>query len=476
MLLLPILIPLISGIILIFYTPKNLKAYSYTSVILCAILSITLPFLNVDSLIFGKFPLGVDFMLQLDEISVFFSIIFSVIWLIVLRYSFSYFSHDKNKKCFFAFFIAVLGGLIGVCYAANLITLYMFFEFVTVLSFPLIAHDRTEDSLKACKKYLFYSICGALIGLISIFYFYSLGISTVFTAGGIAELADVASQNDILFFLVLACIGFGCKAGMFPLHGWLKTAHPIAPAPASAILSGISTKIGVIAIIRIAYYIVGADLIVGTFAQKIIISIALLTIFLGSMLAYKEKVLKTRLAYSTVSQISYVIFALFIFNKYAFIGALLQVLFHALAKNLLFLSAGTIIHETGITTVDKLIGIGGQLKTTMILFTIAGLSLVGVPFTGGFVSKWYIAIGALENSDFGVFGVIVIMLSAVLTAGYLLTITMRAFFVERCEMKTKILHPDKPMLSPVLAILIIVFGVYPMPIINFLSALADKLL
>ncbi len=466
---------MVGGLALLFFTPKQLERYCATILLLTAAAAAALPFLSPEKLTLGYFPMGVALTLNIDGVSLFFSWIFVGVWLCVLRYSCGYFGLDPNKKQFFAFFLAVLGAMIGVSYADNLITLYLFFECITLTCFPLIAHERTEKSLEACKKYIFYSLAGALMGLIAIFAFYSLGLDPSFTPGGISGLSEAASPAAIQGFFALAVIGFGCKAGLFPLHGWLSTAHPIAPAPASAILSGITTKAGVIAILRILYYVVGADLIAGSHVQIGLLALTLLTIFIGSMLAYREKIFKTRLAYSTVSQVSYILFALLLCNKIAFVGALLHALFHAMAKTSLFLSAGTVIHETGRHRVDELAGLGIPLKRTFVIFTVASLSLVGVPFFGGFISKWYIALGALEYPLMGILGIAILLLSALLTAGYLLTISVSALLpTEACSLEP--IHAPRSMTSPTLAVLTVIFGIYPAPIIDFLTALAQSIL
>lgn len=473
MFLLPVLIPLIGGLSLLFFTPKSLSRHCYAVVGMTAIVALILPFYE-GSTTLGYFPLGVELTLRVDEIGHFFSWIFVGIWLCVLRYSFSYLQDDPKKQRFFAFFLATLGAVIGVSYAANFITLYLCFELVSLCCFPLIAHVQTEESMRACKKYLFYSLAGALIGLVAIFHLYSLPIDPTFTPGGIAGIGDVASQQNLLILLAVTTLGFGCKAGLFPLHGWLKTAHPIAPAPASAVLSGITTKVGVIAILRMIYYVIGPDLIAGTQMQTVLLCVALLTIFMGSMLAYREKILKTRLAYSTVSQVSYILFALLLCNPIAFVGALLHVLFHALAKNSLFLCAGTVIHQTDIHDVAGLRGLGRGLRPTFVLFTVASLSLVGVPFTAGFVSKWYLAVGALEH-PLGIWGVSVLMISALLTAGYLLSIAWSALMVSDDQMVEGIVPAPSTMTAPTLAIFTVILGCYPTPVITFLTAIAGKI-
>ncbi|MDD6467857.1 MAG: proton-conducting transporter membrane subunit, partial [Erysipelotrichaceae bacterium] len=278
---------------------------------------------------------------------------------------------------------------------------------------------------------------------------------------------------------LLMMIGFGGKAGMFPLHAWLPSAHPIAPSPASAVLSGIITKAGVLAIIRVTYYIFGVNFLYGSWAQTICIGLAIFTIFMGSMLAYKEKVLKKRLAYSTVSQVSYVLFALFVMTPAGFIGAILQIIYHALAKNMLFLSAGSIIYKTGLKRVDEYRGLGKTMPLVMLVFTLASLSLIGIPPMGGFVSKWMIAQGALTNM-IGFVGVAVLMISALLTAGYTLPIVIGAFFPgNNYDYKNHKKDDVNGWMGIPLIILmgcLILLSVYPKPILDCLSLLIPTIL
>ncbi|MBQ7832015.1 MAG: proton-conducting membrane transporter, partial [Lachnospiraceae bacterium] len=206
--------------------------------------------------------------------------------------------------------------------------------------------------------------------------------------------------------------------------------HPVAPAPASAVLSGVIVKAGVLALIRVVYYIVGLAFLQGTWVQKTWIILALITVFMGSLLAYREKVLKKRLAYSTVSQISYILLGLAVFEPEALTGSVLHVVYHAFIKTALFLCAGAFIHETGKERVDELTGIGKKMPITTWGFTIASLGLIGIPPTGGFISKWYLATGALA-SETGAFRYLIpaiLLASALLTAGYLLPIPIKGFF------------------------------------------------
>ena len=274
-------------------------------------------------------------------------------------------------------------------------------------------------------------------------------------------------ENLLVTVFFFMTVGFGCKAGMFPLHAWLPTAHPVAPSPASAVLSGIITKGGVICIIRVTFYLFGADFIRGSWAQTALLVLSLITIFMGSMLAYKEKLLKKRLAYSTVSQVSYVLFGLMLLTPVGFAGALLQVAFHAVAKNILFLCAGAIIYKKGCTLVEELRGIGKEMPIVMGCFTIASLSLVGIPPTGGFVSKWVLAQGAFDSSigTLAIIGVTILMVSALLTAGYLFSIVLEGFFPGNNFNYAAVQKrdPNDLMIIPliILSIAVVFLGIFP---------------
>ncbi len=277
-------------------------------------------------------------------------------------------------------------------------------------------------------------------------------------------------------------LGFGVKAGMFPLHAWLPTAHPVAPAPASAALSGVIVKAGVLGVIRTVYFLFGASFIRGTWVQTAWISLTLITILMGSMLAYREKVLKKRLAYSTVSQVSYILFGLALLEPTAMTGALLHVVFHAWIKAALFLSAGAIIYKTGKTRTDELTGIGKEMPVTIWCYTIASLALIGIPPASGFISKWYLALGAL-SSDTGLFtwlGPAVLLLSALLTAGYLLPVTLKGFLpgVDFNYAGLQKREPDLWMLIPIviLAAFSLLFGIFPNPLTEFIRGIVSAVL
>lgn len=374
---------------------------------------------------------GLSVCLNVDLLGKMFAALTSFLWIVNGIYSFSYMKEEEHLTCYYTSFLLALGSMIGISFSGNLITMYLFYEMMTLTTLCLVLHERTKEAANAAKKYFFYSVGGAFLGLFLFFVLYQYNDTLVFAAGGTLDPAKAAGHETLILAAVLcALIGFGAKAGMFPLHGWLPTAHPVAPAPASAVLSGNITKMGVFAVIRIVFYLVGTEFLRGTFVQYIFMALALLTILMGSMMAYMEDGFKKRLAYSTVSQVSYILFGLSLMNTAGFAGALMHVVFHSLVKNTLFLNAGAVIHQTGNTKVRALTGIGKEMPVTMWCFTLASLTLVGIPPTSAFLSKWYLAEGSLATGIpvFSWLGPVILLVSALLTAGYLITVTMKGFF------------------------------------------------
>lgn len=301
-------------------------------------------------------------------------------------------------------------------------------------------------------------------------------------------MAAVAGHRDLVLAVVFVMIvGFGVKAGMLPLHAWLPAAHPVAPSPASAVLSGVIVKSGVLALIRGVYYIVGPEFIRGTWVQYTWMTLTLLTVFMGSLLAFREKTLKKRLAYSTVSQVSYILFGLSLLAPTALAGALLHTVVHAEVKCGLFLTAGVFLYRFGYTKVEQLAGMGKKMPVVLWCYTLLSLALIGIPPTGGFLSKWYLAEGALQSGT-GVFawlGPVVLLVSALLTAGYLLPVTMKGFFPgeewDGKNFKGKNLKKEKlpcSMVIPlvVLAALSLLAGLFPEALTKYVADAAASVL
>lgn len=426
---------------------------------------------------------------HIDAVGRLFVAVVSLIWMAAAVYAFVYMRHEGEEKRFFGFYLILYGVLVGLDFSGNLVTMYLFYELMTLVSMPLVLHNGSREAIMAALKYLFYSICGAYGGLFGIFVLHRYCDSLSFAAGGVLNPAAAKGHEGILLAAVFVMlVGFGAKAGMLPLHAWLPTAHPVAPSPASAVLSAIIVKSGVLAVIRVVYYIVGADFLRGTWVQYTWMTLALLTVFMGSMLAFREQAFKKRLAYSTVSQVSYILFGLSLFTLDGFTGALLHVVVHAIVKCGLFLAAGVFLYRFGYTKVEQLVGIGRKIPKTLWCYLLFSLALVGIPPTGGFISKWYLAQGALQ-SGMGVFswlGPVVLLVSALLTAGYLLPVAMKGFFPgqeagESADQETAPVRGRElsyAMLVPlmVLAAAAVLTGIFPGPLIRYASKIAALVL
>lgn len=479
LMILSILLPMLGAIdVFLIKEDKKRRVVTAFLVIVSALVAVVAAFTNggeVFTLMHISPALSLSF--AADGLSLFFIVLVSLIWCFVQFHAFGYMPHEGGENRFFGFFLLTYSALIALALAANAVTMYMCFELMTLFSMPLVLHNGSEVSRDASIKYLGYSTLGAALALMGFFIFSLNAGSLEFAPGGVEILGGDKGRLLVACFLIV--LGFGAKAGLVPLQMWLTEAHPVAPSPASAVLSGLITKGGVIAIIRSVFYLFGADFVKGTWVQTAILTLAVITIFFGSMLAYREKLLKKRLAYSTISNVSYVLFGLFTFSTLGFAGALLQVVFHALAKDVLFLCAGSIIFATHKTYVSDLSGIGKRMPVTMWCFAIAALSLIGIPPAGGFVAKWYLAIGALQSgSVLQLVGVIVLMVSALLTAFYLLPIVAKAFFPgkdypveEPCEVETKMLVP-----VIVFSALVILLGIVPGGLNQYFAALAGMLM
>lgn len=422
-------------------------------------------------------------LFKVDEISVIFVVMTVVIFDCVGFFSFEYMKHEDKEKRYYGFYLLVLGVLIALCFAGNLITFYLFFELLTLTSMPLVLHNGSREAVMAGLKYLFYSLFGAYMALFGLYFIERYGNTLTFSPGGVISAAAAAEHGGILLGVAMVMlIGFGVKAGMFPMHAWLSAAHPVAPAPASAILSAVIVKGGILAIVRIVYYIFGASFLRGTWVQTAWMILALITVFMGSMLAYREPVLKKRLAYSTVSQLSYILFGLAVMDAGSVTGGLLHVLCHGFIKSALFLCAGAVIYRTGKTKAGQFRGIGKEMPLTMWCYTIVSLGLIGIPPTGGFVSKWYLAEGSLASGipGFSWIGPVILLISALLTAGYLLPVTISGFFpgadydYDAFKKKEPSLFMTVPVL--ILTILSVLIGLFPNSLINYLSQMIEKIL
>ncbi len=430
----------------------------------------------------------------MDPLGAIFAVLTLTVFLCAGVYSFEYMKGGKHLKSYTVFFLLTMAVELLLCAASNLVTFYMCYELLTIVSVPLVIHDRTNESKAAALKYMFFSMFGAYFALFGIYNLSKFASGLDFIPGGSIDITVWADNERKLLIAVMALIvGFGVKAGMWPMHSWLPSAHPVAPSPASAVLSACVVKAGVLGIIRSIWYVAGTGFIDGSATQTVWLSLTLLTVFMGSMLAYREPVLKKRLAYSTVSQVSYILFGLGIgigrlqtdspVSSYAYVsdaitGSVLHGLAHGWVKAVLFLVAGAAVRYMKVKNVSELRGAGLKMPGIMICYTIASLGLIGIPPTGGFVSKWYLATGAMAT-DIPVFswlGPVVLLISALLTAGYLLVPAVIAFFPgqeyrQAHEQELKQPMEERPglcMLVPIatLTLLSVLIGIFTSPIVE----------
>ena len=400
-LILAVFLPIACGVLILFFPglkKRNLLlGVSFLSLAVSMLCALAVAAGGEAELHLLQFGGSLEVYFHVDPLGRVFAAVITVVWLMAGIFSCEYMKHEKEEKRYFGFYVLVYGVLMALCFSGNLVTYYMFYEMMTLTTLPLIMHNKSREAIMAGLKYLFYSLCGAYLVLFGIYFLNRYAGTLDFTAGGSGLEAAGGHSALMLVVVFLMILGFGVKAGMFPMHAWLPTAHPVAPAPASAVLSGLVVKMGVLGIVRVIFYVVGPEVIRGTWVQTAWLTLTLITVFMGSMLAYREKVMKKRLAYSTVSQISYILFGLALLNPEAMTGSLLHVVFHACIKSCLFLSAGAVIYKTGKTRVDELTGIGKEMPVTIWCYTFASLALVGIPPASGFISKWYLAGGSLES-------------------------------------------------------------------------------
>ena len=485
-LLLPILFPMLCGVLVgllpALKDESRRRTFVLSSLVLTFLFTLWQLLLKDASLTLFTLAPKAEIAFSADTVTRFFAGLIAFMWLMSGIFSFEYMKHEKNHNRYYCFFLLGEGAMLGVAFASNYVTMYLCFEWMTLLTLPMVLHSQTEESIKAGMKYLLYSFAGAFAGLMGIPFLARYGTTLDFVPGGTLDMTLVEGHEALLLGVAFAVIiGFGAKAGLFPLHAWLPTAHPVAPAPASAVLSGVITKAGVIAIIRVIYYQFGTAFLSGTWVQTALLSVSLLTVFMGSSMAFREKLLKKRLAYSTVSQVSYILFGLFLMNSTAMTGSLLHVLCHSVAKDGLFLCAGAVIYKTHKTNVTELTGIGKEMPVTIWCFTLCSLALVGIPPMCGFMSKWYLALGSLSSGIpvISWLGPAILLISALLTAAYLLPITIRGFFPGEDFDYTSLTkkEPNAWMLVPLVILAVLAaFTVFPQPFLALVESVTASLM
>lgn len=438
MLLIPILLPLAAGAALPWLKltgRKSRSIYVETVTVINSIVLFALILSGNDwSCAALRLTESLTITLKMDGLSRVFCALIAFLWPIASLYAFEYMAHEGGESRFFAFYLMSYGVTAGVATSGNLFTMYAFYELLTLATLPLVTHKLDVKSIHAGRRYLYYSISGAALAFISLIFIMTYGTdtSTAFRLGGVLDTAKTGGHTDLLLAVfVLAFIGFGAKAAVFPMHAWLPVVS-VAPTPVTALLHAVAVvKSGAFAIIRIIYYSFGADFLHGTWAQAVVVILAAVTIVYGSMMAVREQHFKRRLAYSTVSNLSYILFGAALMTPAGMTGAMTHMLYHGVIKITLFFCAGAILVRTEQEYVQDLRGFSKVAPHTIRTFTVAALALVGVPPLIGFISKWNLATaGVADGQWFSYLGVVALIISAVLTAVYLFTVMIPAYTVK----------------------------------------------
>ena len=487
-LLLPILLPLIGGAILPLLPFGTRRARSIYVEAVAGATSLLLLFLVA----FGGETLSrpwrmtesLALVFGMDGLSRVFCCLIAVLWPLATLYGFSYMEHEGGERRFFAWYLMSYGVTCGIATARNLFTLYVLYELLTLVTLPLVLHGMSAERVHAGRKYLYYSIGGAALAFIGlIFVFEGSGGTTDFRFGGVLSAAMSEEMRALLpAVYLITFVGFGAKAAVFPLHGWLPQAS-VAPTPVTALLHAVAVvKAGAFAVIRMTYYSFGTELLRGTWAQTAAVLLAAFTIVYGSVNAVREQHLKRRLAWSTVSNLSYILLGAALMTPAGLTGALTHMLFHGAMKITLFFCAGAILVRTRQEYVQDVRGFGRIMPVTMGVFVFASLALAGVPPLPGFVSKWNLATAAVECGWPGAVGAGALIVSAVLTAAYLFPVCIGAYFRPVNESLSPVVgtnrDPDWRMKAPLLALcgLILALSVCAGPLTDWLGRVAAGLL
>ena len=371
---------------------------------------------------------GNDLLLRADTLAMLFVALSAALWLLTTVYAIGYLEGAPHRSRFFGFFSLCVTATVGIALAGNLVTFFLFYELLTLSTYPLVVHRGTPKSLAAGARYLAYTLGGGAALLAGIVWLQAVAGTVEFTEGGALAALDAGRHWMLAPIFALLVAGAGVKAALVPLHGWLPQAM-VAPAPVSALLHAVAVvKAGAFGIVRVVYDVFGIE-----FAQELgllapLAAVAAVTILYGSLRALTQDDLKRRLAYSTVSQVSYIVLGVALFGPLGSIGGLVHLVHQGVMKITLFFCAGNYAETLGVHKVSEMDGVGRRMPWTTAAFTVGALGMIGVPPVAGFVSKWYLGLGALDAGMAWVLAVL--MASSLLNAAYFLPILRRAWFGE----------------------------------------------
>lgn len=419
--------------------------------------------------------------LKLDGPGMVFAGLVAALWPLAVLYSFPYMEHEKNGRVhegmFYMFYSASYGVTLGIAMSGNLITMYCFYELLTLVTAPLVLHTLTDEAVHASRTYFYYSLGGAAFAFIGMIFLINYGSTLEFVYGGVLDMDAIKGEENLLLGIyVLSFMGFGVKSAIFPLNAWLPKAG-VAPTPVSALLHAVAVvKSGAFAIMRLTYFSFGAGFLRGTWAQQLLMCVVIFTILYGSSMAMRETHIKRRLAYSTMSNLSYILFGLLIMDKLGLFAAFCHMVFHGIIKISAFFCAGSMIMQAHAEFIHDIDGMAKRMPKIFALFTISSLALMGAPGFCGFLSKWNLAQAAFASKNmFAVAGVGALLISALFTAIYMFGIVFRAYFPAKDfnyeSIGSGITDPDWRMLLPlfVFAAAMVAFGIFGVPFVKFLT-------
>lgn len=472
MMVIAVLLPMAGGVLipLLPFRKRNVMAF-YIELLVLVTSALTFGLIMnppSDAFVLFRFTGQLSISLKLDAAGSVFAVILAFLWPFATLYSFEYMKHEGRERVFFMFYTLTYGVTLGIAMAEDIVTMYFFYEMLTMVTLPLVLHTLTREAVLASRTYLYYSLGGAAFAFIGMIFILIYGSTSNFTPGGVLDMAALGEKANLLLFVYVLCFcGFSVKAAMCPFCAWLPKAG-VAPTPVTALLHAVAVvKAGAFATMRITYFSFGADFLRGTWAQELVMALTVFTIVFGCSRALKETHFKRRLAWSTVSNLSYILFGIVLMTPLGLIGAFSHMICHAVMKICSFFCAGAVIYKTGRTYIHELDGLGRKMPKVFVIFTIASMALMGVPGLCGFVSKWNLAKGAVASGNpLAYAGLGAILISALLTAIYMLTIVVRAFFPGKefdYGTVADIKDPNWVMLLPLCVFVVVMFviGLHP---------------
>lgn len=386
---------------------------------------------------------GLSLSFAVEPLGMLFALIASGLWIVNSIYSIGYMrANDEPRQTpFYMCFAIAIASTLGIAFAENLFTLFIFYEVLTLSTYPLVTHKGNGDAIRGGRVYLLLLLGTSMVLFLpAIIWTWVLTGTLDFTTGGI--LAGKAEGPVVGILLAMFVFGIG-KAAMMPFHRWLPAAM-VAPTPVSALLHAVAVvKAGVFTVLKVIVYIFGIDLLRDTGSAQWLLYAAGFTMLTASVIALRQQNLKKMLAYSTVSQLSYVILAAALFTPISAVAAAMHIAAHAVSKITLFFAAGSIYTAAHFTEINQLNGIGRRMPWTMGAFSIGAISMIGLPPTAGFLGKWFIFVGGMDTGAW--FAVAILVISTLLNAGYFLPVIIRAFLCEPDEGQGHHAHGEAPV-------------------------------